>query len=389
MTVRAPGRLVALVTHARHVLAVERERFGLDAREWSARRGGFVLETCHRVEGYAVMHDDPTTDGRLVPEGGRLLVDEAVVRHAVSVAVGEDSVVVGEDQILHQLREAVVAARGAGALDPILERLFTVALRAGRRARSWRQGPTSSLADLAIAAIERRTGPLRGRELLVVGAGQMGALASRSGLLAGAMVSIGSRTPSRAQALAGRLGGRALPFDPGAAIAEVSAVIVALRGRWSTSASTEEGLAASEAIVVDLSVPSALSELLVAALGARFVSADDLTLIVEADQTRLGDGLRRSLETLVDSAAADFLTWFEAHDRRAAAQALTEHADSAREAALAELWRRLPQLDRQAKDDIEGMSRHLAARLLREPLEHLGQDPDGRHERAVRELFGL
>jgi len=105
------GRLVALVTHARHVPSVERERFGVGAREWSAHHAGFVLETCHRVEAYAVIHEGEAADARQIPEGGRLHVDEAVVRHAIAVAVGRDSVVVGEDQVLHQLREAVAAAR--------------------------------------------------------------------------------------------------------------------------------------------------------------------------------------------------------------------------------------------------------------------------------------
>jgi len=111
VTATQPGRLVALVTHARHVSAVERESFGLRAREWSAHRSGFVLETCHRVEAYGVLREDSTADCHQLPEGGRCFVDEAVVRHAIAVAVGRDSVVVGEDQVLHQLREAIATAR--------------------------------------------------------------------------------------------------------------------------------------------------------------------------------------------------------------------------------------------------------------------------------------
>ena len=85
----------------------------------------------------------------------------------------------------------------------------------------------------------------------------------------------------------------------------------------------------------------------------------------------------------------EFMDWFNAHDRRAAAQALAEQAESERTAELTELWRRLPGLDPAARLVIDGMSQRLAARLLREPFERLGQDSEGRHERAVRELFGL
>ena len=389
MTAAHPGRLVALVTHARHVPALERESFGLRAREWAARRSGFVFETCHRVEAYGVLHEESTADSDQMPQGGRRFLDEAVVRHAIAVAVGRDSVVVGEDQVLHQLREAIAAARGHDTLHPVLERLFTVASRAGRRARSWHQGPSRSLADLAIEAIQCRTGPFQGRQLLVVGAGQMAALAVRAGLVAGATVSIASRTPARAEALAARFGVRARPFDPGSHVGASAGIIVALRGVWPTSAATDAALAAGAAIVVDLSVPAAVAGDLAIALGDRFVSADALALVEGSIATPVDEGATRRLDLLVESSAAEFLAWFAAHDRRAAAEALAERAESERVAELAELWRRLPRLDPEARQLIDGMSRHLATRLLREPLERLGRDPDGRHERAIRELFGL
>lgn len=383
------GRFVALLAHARHVPAVEREGFAVRAREWSARRSGFIVETCHRVEAYGVIRDDSTADLPPLPDGGQHLVDEAVVRHAITVAVGRDSVVVGEDQILHQVREAMIAARGNGTLDPVLERLFTHALRAGRQARSWRQGPPRSLADLAVAEIERRVGPLRDRQLLVVGAGQMAALAARSGCVVGASLLISSRTPARAEELARQVGGQTLPFDPGLSAGTVAAVIIALRGGWPTSAETHAALLAGSGALIDLSVPPAVADDLAVGLGDRFVSADDLAVVEDSINAALGEGALRRLEMLVRSTTAEFLNWFAAHDRRLAAEALAERAESERLAELAELWRRLPRLDPEARRQIDGMSRHLAARLLREPLERLATDPDGRQERAVRELFGL
>jgi glutamyl-tRNA reductase len=382
-------RLVALVTHARQVPAAERELFGISVRDWSTRHGGFVIETCHRVEAYAVLEPDEVVDAEQLPAGGVLQADETAIRHAITVAVGRDSVVVGEDQILHQVREALARPRENGTLDPSLDRLFAFALRAGRRARSWRQGRAPSLADLAIATVEQRVGPIRGRALLVVGAGQMGALAAQAGRAAGATVAIASRTQTRADSLALRVGVQAVPFDPGGALAEFTGIVVALRGRWSISAEAENALRASGAVVVDLSVPAALAEDLAVSLGSRHISADALALGEVAGQSApQGEHVVR-LETLIDATAAEFTSWLEAHENRATAEALAERADSARQAELAELWRRLPSLDAESRDVIEGMSRHLAARLLREPLERLGHDPDGRAESQVRELFGL
>lgn len=387
MILAEPGSVVALLTHARHVPATERERFAVQARE-RRRGGGLVLETCHRVEAYFVAEGDPADLEASLPDGGRMLVGPAAVRHAISVAVGRDSVVVGEDQVLHQLRQSVAAARDDGGLDPTLERLFTLGLRAGRRARSWRQGPALSMADLVLATLERRVGPVRGRRVLVVGAGEMGRLTARAASGAGADVWIASRTAARADALAAQVGAQASPFDPGPGIGDVAAIVVALHGPWLIAPSTVEALAASPAVVADLSVPPAVLGALANRLGARLVSGDALAL-AEPDATTPGNGLIARLEELVDATTAEFTVWLDGRKQRATARTLAERAERERQAELDDLWRRLPRLEPEVREVIEGMSRHFAARLLREPLERLGQDPDGRHERAVRDLFGL
>ena len=141
--------IVALVTHARHVPAIERERFATALHRESSGQA-FTLETCHRVEAYLGNADEAARLAVPLPDGARTLMGEQAVHHAMSVAVGRDSVVVGEDQILHQLRASVNAARAAGTLDPALERLFALALQAGRRARSWRRIRTYGLRRSAL-----------------------------------------------------------------------------------------------------------------------------------------------------------------------------------------------------------------------------------------------
>jgi glutamyl-tRNA reductase len=379
--------VLALVAHARHVPADQRERFAARLRDESAGQP-LVLETCHRVEAYLVSADDDPAPPAWLPAVGRRLVGEAAIRHAIAVAVGRDSVVIGEDQILHQLRESVDRARAASRLHPSLERLFAVGLRAGRRARSWRDGPARSLADVALWVIERQAGPVGGREILVVGAGKMGRLAVRAATAAGASVAVANRSPARALAIAAETGARIEAFDPGAAIDRFAAVIVALGGPWTFGQAAIDALAQSSTIVIDLSVPTATPPTLAGRLRSRFVSADDLAL-VEADPISVNDRSLARLDELIDAASAEFHAWLDVRDGRAAASALTARADRERHAELDELWRQLPDLDAGARDAIERMSGHLAQRLLREPLERLGRDRDGRHERAARELFGL
>jgi len=378
--------IVALVTHARQVPAIERERFATVLHRHLAGRA-LILETCHRVEAYLTRSDDTERLAMAIPIGGRALIGEQAVHHAMAVAIGRDSVVVGEDQILHQLRATVDAARHTGSLDPALERLFALALQAGRRARSWRQGPPRSLVDVALGSIEQRVGPILGRDVLVVGAGRMGRLAARAAVAAGAVVAVANRSVDGAEALAASTGARIEAFDPNAGIGGFSGVIVALAGPWPIGAATIDALATSATVVVDLSVPAAVPPRLAEILGGRLLTADALALadVVPAAQ----DGSSSRLDALIDRTTVEFLDWLKRRDGRATAEALVKHADREREAELAALWRRLPDLEPEARLAIEQMTEHLATRLLREPLERLGRDSDGQDERAVREIFAL
>jgi glutamyl-tRNA reductase len=378
--------IVALVTHARHVPAIERERFATAVHRELAGRA-FTLATCHRVEAYLGNADDAARLAPALPDGARVLTGEQAVYHAITVAVGRDSVVVGEDQILHQLRASVDAARSAGTLDSALERLFALALQAGRRARSWRQGPERSLADVAIASIERQVGPIRGRDVLVVGAGRMGRLAARAAVAAGASVAVANRSADGAAALAASAGARTEAFDPDARIGGFDGVVVALAGPWPIGPATIDALAGSATVLVDLSVPAAVPAELRELLGARLFTADALALTEVAPAAQ--DGSAARLDALVDRSTGEFVAWLKGRDGRAAAAALVRRADHEREAELAALWRRFPDLQPEARDAIEGMTRHLAKRLLREPLERLGRDADGPDGRAIRDIFAL
>jgi glutamyl-tRNA reductase len=385
--------MIALVAHARQVPASEREPLAAWLRAELGDRA-VLLETCHRVEAYASGVTEAETAGWAgrMPAGVRLLAGDAAARHAVAVAVGRDSVVLGEDQILHQLRTAVDAARTAGALDAALERLFSLALHAGRRARSWHVGRRRSLADVAVDAIERTSGSLRARDVLVVGAGRMGDLAARAAAAAGATVHVANRSVERAASVAAAVGGQVADLDPGPAVTRFPAVVIALGGPWSIAPETALALARGGAIVVDLSVPAAVPADLAAALVARLVTADDLARAVADVASDAAPGAPASdprTDALIDEAVRDFADWQARGDARAAADALVRRADREREAELAALWRRLPTLEPEVRDAIEGMTRHLAARLLRQPLARLGRDAEGADGRAVRDLFAL
>jgi len=167
----------------------------------------FVLQTCHRVEAYVVT-DDPATGRRALgaagfdPAGAGAISmgHEESLRHLLRVAAGLESLVVGEDQILGQLRDAFDAAQAAGGIDTVLRQAVTKAIHVGERARTEttiNEGATS-LGTAAVRLAERKT-DLDGARALVVGAGEMGALAAKAFASAGveALV-VANRTPERA-----------------------------------------------------------------------------------------------------------------------------------------------------------------------------------------------
>ena len=184
-----PLGVVALVAHARSVASESRELFADAAAALADDPRAILLRTCHRAELYLVPDDRSACPRALelpeLPAGGRRLTDREAVRHLFSVAAGLDSVVVGEDQILHQLRDCLsdrhipsasrcpveigTSDTDAIGLDPVLARLFQSAAHLGRETRSWREGPPRSLADVVLDHIVGVMGPVAGRSLPMPG----------------------------------------------------------------------------------------------------------------------------------------------------------------------------------------------------------------------------
>lgn len=377
-----------LLAHARSVPADDRAALAAELRRRLPSGGGAVLlETCHRVELYADGPALAALTGEWLPGGAQALAGRAAARHLLRLAVGRESAVVAEDQLLHQLRTALQAARANGPLPQELDRLFDVALRAGRRARSWLPSRRPSLAEAALERVLPATGPASG-PVLIVGSGEMGRGAARAVSQRGMSMLVSSRTPERAAGLAGRMGVGAVPFDPGPELAAVlSGAILALSGSWPASRETQAALLHSGAWVVDLSAPSCLPGELAQQLGPRLLTID--ALAATPVSARPSQVLLDKLDGLVDDALAEYEAWEAQDSQRSAARALTHKAQAARAAELDALWTRMPQLAGEQREEVERMARHLTERLLRDPLERLQQDGDGRHASAARELFRL
>jgi glutamyl-tRNA reductase len=378
--------VLALIAHARGVPSAAREAFAAECEALADHDAIILIHTCHRVELYVAPGAFGEGELPQLPAGGLRLEDAAAARHLISVACGLQSAVLGEDQVLHQVRETYALRQGVRPLAPVLDRLFQVALNAGRRAHGWFAGSKRSLGDAALDRIEQSVGSLKGQSILIVGAGSMGRLTAQAAVRRGAKIIITSRTPARAQCLAEAVGGRAVTGAIDGSLPAVACVVVALSGPWQVHPLDARQLVDSSATIVDLSSPPAVPDSLQTRLGDRFVSIDDLAW---GPQVELADGLRGRLERLVTESGGEYCRWLRARDSTPAIQAMTEAAEARRLSELAWLARRLPDLSEQERAIIDQMSHRLVAGILHAPKSALRLDESGDLGRAAWELFGL
>ena len=330
-------------------------------------RSWALLATCHRVEVYGFGPRPGQRDMRLV-EG------EAAARHLFRVAAGLESAVVGETEILGQVRDALAHARATGA-DGRVVRLFECAIAAGRTARAVELPARDGLAERAVGWLDRRA-PLTGRPFLVVGTGAMGTSLAAAATAAGGLVTVAGRRPERA-AMDLRAAAHQAP--------DMAAVAVALRGEWAELAATADAVPARRLPpLADLSAPPAVPARVRLALGPDFLGIDELW------ERSPGDAhwVRRA-EAAVDQAVTEYVGWLQGRGSVQTLVALRERGEARRRARVERLLRRLPQLDERSRELIETMSRQLVTDLLHEPVTALRSDSDGGQGEAARRLFGL
>ena len=257
----------AVTVSAAGASATARAGVAREMEDWLAHGGhGVALVTCHRAELYGV--------GSMPHLGPAVaLAGESAVAHLLRVACGLESVIVGEDEVLHQVRGALTQARLTESLEPRLQRLFELAIAAGRKARSRRTASSANLAQSAVAWLQLRAS-IAGRTVVVAGAGRMGAALAHSLDKVGADLIIASRDPARAVRLARVHAGRGVGLDEGADLSGGAAgVAVALGGPW-----IELAKAKSKDLppIADISAPQAIPDAVRRRLNGSFLGIDDL-----------------------------------------------------------------------------------------------------------------
>jgi glutamyl-tRNA reductase len=382
-------------------------------REYVAH--GVILSTCNRVELYGLVGHYESGRRALL----RYLADyhglrpaelepylyvcsqAEAVAHLFRVATGLDSMMLGETQVLGQVRAAYVAASEQGTPGAVLARLFRQALEVGKRAH--RETPichsAASLSAAAVGLARQTLGDLRTRTALVVGAGETGRLAARTLHASGAgTLLVLNRTLEQAEAVARAVGGEALPLEalePALARADVVISSTGARHYVVEAPAVRAAMAARPErplYCIDLAVPRDVDPAVAELPNVYVYNLDDLqrVCLAEADGRA---GAVRQVERIIDEEVARFFHWWDTREVVPTITALRAHAEAIREAELAKALARLGTLSEREREIVRAFSVALVNKLLHRPIVRLKErspEFDGRrYAPAVRALFQL
>ncbi len=411
----------------RQQLAFDAGQVSAALKTWQNRfpKTEFVLlSTCNRVELYAASNGDPTSPGPSLPgteelidallsfqqvdrrqvEGRLLTLAEGeAIRHLYRVTASLESMVVGEPQILSQVKQAYQSAQDVGSTGPLLHELFQSALRTAKRVTG-ETGlhkhrvsiPSIAIADLASCIFET----FDDKHVLVMGAGEMADETLRYLRDAGnARIHVVNRNAEHGQQLAQKWAGEYHPWDQlweQLALADLAISTTAATEPIVTAAAFAEQVVPQRQqrplFVLDLAVPRDFEPQVGDALGVYLYSLDDLDQACERNRTARAAELPAA-EKIITQEIERFVA--ESH-RRATAPVITglrAELERPKSAELERLFRKLPDLDEPSRQEIKQFADRLVNKMLHPPLESLRDasqngTPHGLLD-AVRRLFRL
>lgn len=399
--------------------ALDFRRDGLDAAHAALTRCELVREavlvsTCNRSEIYAAVDGEGVADAcarfmaayhgvaweTLSPHLFVLRGAEAA-RHLFRVAAGLESLVVGEPQILGQVKDAFAAAERMKRSGAVTNRAFAAAFTVGKRVRSETglgEGAVS-VSYAAIALARKIFGSLAGRDVLVLGAGEMAELTGvhlRAQDVRG--ITIASRTLATAEDLAAKLEGRAVPWSALPDALKAADIVVAATGAAEvvlTRRAVDEAMRARRGrplFIIDIAVPRDVAAEAGAIEQVFLYNIDDLQAIVQENLSRREAELARA-DAIVSEELGRFVAWLQSRRIVPTVVALRERFENVRQAELRRLEPRLASLPPDARARVDEITHLIVEKLLLTPTEQLKSLGDDTsmvsYADAVTRLFAL
>jgi glutamyl-tRNA reductase len=404
----------------RESLAFAKERLP-EALQRMRQEGGvseaMILSTCNRVELYGrseeeggggrleeflcAFHGRPRDE--IAPYVYRLTGTDAV-RHAFRVAASLESMVIGEPQILGQVKDAYHAAEAAGTLGSTLNALRNRSLAAAKRART-ETGIGQNAVSVSYVAVElarKIFGHLRDKNVLLVGAGKMSELAARHLVRSGARATVlGGRTFEKAEELAAALGGQAAPFE--ALRAELATTDIVISGTGAPgivihredvehARAVRGGRHQRPLFLIDIAVPRDIDPAARKVGGVFLYDLDDLRSVAEAN-LRERHKEAAAAEGLVEKEVREFVEWHKSLDVVPILIELRRRADEIRQSELERARRRLGPLTPEQESALEAATSAIVNKLLHSPtilIKEIARNGYAAEQVAlIRKLLGL
>jgi len=375
-------------------------------------RAGALLSTCNRTELYAVTPDSAAGD-RLLRAFGEWphqlpyetwwrhayqLAGRDAMEHLFRVAAGLDSMVIGEGQILGQLKQALDLAQQARTLDPTLHVVLRGAIRAGKRVRDQTELGRNAVSVSHVAVMRAREvlGDLAGSNVLLVGAGEMSEIAVRLFHNQGIRhVYLASRTLERADQFARSLG--VTPVDFAAIESVISEIDVMLTSSSAPyvlfdTARIERFQALRQGrplVIVDIAVPRDVHPDAARIPGVSISNIDDLRIVAERNR-RDRETAAPAAERIVEAELARTRSHLQARDAAPLISALVGQAERTRDDEVERALSQLPSADTATRDAFRRLADRLTAKLLHAPIQHLRESSTPTLDGAVlKDAFDL
>jgi glutamyl-tRNA reductase len=398
----------------RERLAIAQESLGEATRALLGTPGvmeGMIVSTCNRVE-VVTSYEHAAPD--LMDFLGRYFATDVgvlrphlyeyegtdAVRHLFRVASSLDSMVLGEPQILGQVKEAYTTARAVGAVQSSLERLLQTTFTVAKRVRTQTQiGSASvSIASVAVDLAKKIFGSLEGKTVMLVGAGKMSELAARHLIQQGAQsILIANRTFDRAVRMAQIFNGRAVPFEDLHAVAEQADILITSTGAAQPIFRREHAQQFLQRrrnrpmFYIDIAVPRDVAPEVNRLEGAFVYDVDDLQSVAAS---HMSDRSREALqaEAIVQAEVERFTTGQQILSAVPAIVSLQQSMEELRQAELERMQGKLHSLSAEQRNAVEALTRGLINKVLHQPLQAMkaaASNGDLTVVEAVQQIFGL
>ena len=367
---------------------------------------GLIVSTCNRTELYVLAEDEAAgrehifrflsryhdMPGHVLEDVSYAHASQDAVRHIFRVASGLDSMVLGEPQILTQIRDALDAARAAGTAGPYLQRLATDALKVGKRARTDTSIARNkmSISHAAVELAGRERPDLRNLRVAVLGAGKMASIAAR--VLASQGVGslmIVNRSQDKAIELAGQIGAIARPLDELAdVVAESDVVFGAVLTDEPVIPASMVQKRTSPLLLIDLGVPRVIAQECADQPHVEVRDVDDLEGLSTEARRRYASEMAK-VEDMVEHAASDYLGWTRSRRASAAIGTLRRHTDDVRDAEVERALRRLGHLSDRDQNVVRAMAKALTNTIMHEPVQALRSASSPDDIQQILATFGI